>query len=491
MENPGSEIEMKNLISKPSEDGLEERSLDDTSVSSTNQLVPNDNEQSTQEQSSLLSREMEPLEIDNNENQERVNSFVQGLSHIINSGASILEAVTNNEVTPVLRTTLLGLNDRVKEIDQAIKDLDVELTKGFKLGHEIGNNVSEILKTALYNDHIVSLKDFYKEKLNITLEDFVETVAYDLIMDDQSPNPPTIDEAVTKGFKKANEVKTNWETEQQTTNGTSQEEVHQRSVLEIPNSSSRNSQPIEPIPFKNVEELKAYAEKTLINKIVSDYLRSQTDSMNIPDINLNGLRLDVNEMISSSIIEEKQGEKSAANAYNIAHEINKPTRDHFIEKVKENSTLFPDYGSLKPEQKLELMKNFYSRDVELTINSAADQMEDHTLGQYTYKVSGHINAPVDPLANPGEGLNPSPEVANNNLDNDERQSLMAGTDDLAAFGVPNNDERQSLMAGTDDLAAFGVPNNAAPNNAAKKDSVISQLMNKPPTKENTTRTKTI
>jgi hypothetical protein len=68
---------------------------------------------------------------------------------------------------------------------------------------------------------------------------------------------------------------------------------------------------------------------------------------------------------------------------------------------------------------------------------------------------------------------------------------MAGTDDLAAFGVPNNDERQSLMAGTDDLAAFGVPNNAAPNNAAKKDSVISQLMNKPPTKENTTRTKTI
>ena len=175
------------------------------------------------------------------------------------------------------------------------------------------------------------------------------------------------------------------------------------------------------------------------------------------------------------MVEEKQGEKSAANAYNIAHEINKPTRDHFIEKVKENSTLFPDYGSLQPEQKLELMKNFYSRDVELTINSAADQMEDHTLGQYTYKVSGLINAPVDPLANPGEGLNPSPEVANNNLDNDERQSLMAGADDLAAFGVPNN----------------AAPNNAAPNNAAKKDSVISQLMNKPPTKENTTRTKTI
>jgi hypothetical protein len=380
----------------------------------------------------------------------------------------------NNGVTPVLSTTLLGLNDRVKEIDQAIKDLDGTITQSLEVQSGIKHNVSEILNIDLSNDHMLSLKDFYKEKLNTTLEDFVETVAYDLIMDDQSPNPPKIDEAVTKGFEKANEVKTNWETKHRTNNSLKNKD-NQREVLKIPNSSFRYSQPIKRIPFKNVEELIASAEKTLINKIVSDYLRSQTDSMNIPDINLNGLQSGVNEMISSIIIEEKQGEKSAANAYNIAHEINKPTRDHFIEKVKENSTLFPDYGSLKPEQKLELMKNFYSRDVELTINSAADQMEDHTLGQYTYKVSGHINAPVDPLANPGEGLNPSPEVANNNLDNDERQSLMAGADDLAAFGVPNN----------------AAPNNAAPNNAAKKDSVISQLMNKPPTKENTTRTKTI
>jgi hypothetical protein len=38
---------------------------------------------------------MEPLEIDNNENQERVNNFVLGLSHIINSGASILENLMN------------------------------------------------------------------------------------------------------------------------------------------------------------------------------------------------------------------------------------------------------------------------------------------------------------------------------------------------------------------------------------------------------------
>jgi hypothetical protein len=91
MENSESEIEMQNLISRPSGDGLEERGLDDTSVSYADKLVPNDNEQSVQEQSSLLSREMEFLEIDNNENQERVNSFVQGLSHIINSGASILE----------------------------------------------------------------------------------------------------------------------------------------------------------------------------------------------------------------------------------------------------------------------------------------------------------------------------------------------------------------------------------------------------------------
>ena len=30
---------------------------------------------------------------------------MKGLSHIIKSGASILEAVTNNEVTPVLSTT--------------------------------------------------------------------------------------------------------------------------------------------------------------------------------------------------------------------------------------------------------------------------------------------------------------------------------------------------------------------------------------------------
>jgi hypothetical protein len=42
---------------------------------------------------------MEPLEIDNNENQERVNNFVQGLSHIINSGASILETVMNKPPT--------------------------------------------------------------------------------------------------------------------------------------------------------------------------------------------------------------------------------------------------------------------------------------------------------------------------------------------------------------------------------------------------------
>ena len=463
-----SEIEMQPLINRTSTDGLEERSLDGASVSSTDQLVPNDNEQSTQEQSSLLRQPMEPFEIDGNN--ESVNNFMKGLSHIIKSGASILEAVTNNEVTPVLSTTLLGLNDRVKEIDQAIKDLDVELTKGFKLGHELGNNVSEILNTALDNDHIVNLKDFYKERLNISLEDLVETVAYDLIMNDQSPNPPTIDEAVTKGFEKANEVKTNWETEQQTTNGTSKEKVTQRNVLEKPNSSSissRNSQPIEPIPFKNVKELQAYAEKTLISKIVNDYIssQSQTESIHIPKIDLNRLQSSVNETISNLMVEEKQGEKSAANAYNIAHEINKPTRDHFIEKVKENSTLFPDYGSLQPEQKLELMKNFYSRDVELTINSAADQIEDPTLDQYTYKVSGLINTPVDPLANPGEGLNPSPIVANNNLDNDERQSLMAGADDLAAFGVPNN--------------------------AAPKDSVLSQLMNKPPAKEHVTKTNTI
>jgi len=464
-----SEIEMQPLINRTSTDGLEERSLDGASVSSTDQLVPNDNEQSTQEQSSLLRQPMEPFEIDGNN--ESVNNFMKGLSHIIKSGASILEAVTNNEVTPVLSTTLLGLNDRVKEIDQAIKDLDVELTKGFKLGHELGNNVSEILNTALDNDHIVNLKDFYKERLNISLEDLVETVAYDLIMDDQSPNPPTIDEAVTKGFEKANEVKTNWETKHRTNNSLKNKD-NQRDVLEKPNSSSRNSQPIEPIPFKNVKELQAYAEKTLISKIVNDYIssQSQTESIHIPKIDLNRLQSSVNETISNLMVEEKQGEKSAANAYNTAHEINKPTRDHFIEKVKENSTLFPDYGSLQPEQKLELMKNFYSRDVELTINSAADQIEDPTLDQYTYKVSGLINTPVDPLANPGEGLNPSPIVANNNLDNDERQSLMAGADDLAAFGVPNN---------------------AAPNNAAKKDSVISQLMNKPPTKENTTRTKTI
>ena len=465
-----SEIEMQPLINRTSTDGLEERSLDGASVSSTDQLVPNDNEQSTQEQSSLLRQPMEPFEIDGNN--ESVNNFMKGLSHIIKSGASILEAVTNNKVTPVLSTTLLGLNDRVKEIDQAIKDLDVELTKGFKLGHELGNNVSEILNTALDNDHIVNLKDFYKERLNISLEDFVETVAYDLIMNDQSPNPPTIDEAVTKGFEKANEVKTNWETEQQTTNGTSKEKVTQRNVLEKPNSSSissssRNSQPIEPIPFKNVKELQAYAEKTLISKIVNDYIssQSQTESIHIPKIDLNRLQSSVNETISNLMVEEKQGEKSAANAYNIAHEINKPTRDHFIEKVKENSTLFPDYGSLQPEQKLELMKNFYSRDVELTINSAADQIEDPTLDQYTYKVSGLINTPVDPLANPGEGLNPSPIVANNNLDNDERQSLMAGADNLAAFGVPNN--------------------------AAPKDSVLSQLMNKPPAKEHVTKTNTI
>jgi hypothetical protein len=317
----------------------------------------------------------------------------------------------------------------------------------------------------------VNLKDFYKERLNISLEDLVETVAYDLIMNDQSPNPPTIDEAVTKGFEKANEVKTNWETKHRTNNSLKNKD-NQRDVLEKPNSSSRNSQPIEPIPFKNVKELQAYAEKTLISKIVNDYIssQSQTESIHIPKIDLNRLQSSVNETISNLMVEEKQGEKSAANAYNIAHEINKPTRDHFIEKVKENSTLFPDYGSLQPKQKLELMKKFYSRDVELTINSAADQIEDPTLDQYTYKVSGLINTPVDPLANPGEGLNPSPIVANNNLDNDERQSLMAGADDLAAFGVPNN---------------------AAPNNAAKKDSVISQLMNKPPTKENTTRTKTI
>ena len=459
-----SEIEMQPLINRTSTDGLEERSLDGASVSSTDQLVPNDNEQSTQEQSSLLRQPMEPFEIDGNN--ESVNNFMKGLSHIIKSGASILEAVTNNKVTPVLSTTLLGLNDRVKEIDQAIKDLDSTITQSLEVESGIKHNVSEILNTALDNDYMVTLKDFFKDEKDITLEYFVVKDAFNLIMNDQSPNPPTIDEAVTKGFEKANEVKTNWETKHRTNNSLKNKD-NQRDVLEKPNSSSRNSQPIEPIPFKNVKELQAYAEKTLISKIVNDYIssQSQTESIHIPKINLNRLQSSVNETISNLMVEEKQGEKSAANAYNIAHEINKPTRDHFIEKVKEDSTLFPDFGSLKPEQKLEVMKDFYSRDVELTINSAADQIEDPTLDQYTYKVSGLINTPVDPLANPGEGLNPSPIVANNNLDNDERQSLMAGADDLAAFGVPNN--------------------------AAPKDSVLSQLMNKPPAKEHVTKTNTI
>ena len=69
---------MQNLISKPSGDGL----------------VTNNNEED-EEKIPLLRQPIAPLEIDNNENQERVNSFVQGLSHIINSGASILETVMN------------------------------------------------------------------------------------------------------------------------------------------------------------------------------------------------------------------------------------------------------------------------------------------------------------------------------------------------------------------------------------------------------------
>ena len=81
-------------------------------------------------------------------------------------------------------------------------------------------------------------------------------------MDDQSPNPPTIDEAVTKGFEKANEVKTNWETKHRTNNSLKNKD-NQRDVLEKPNSSSRNSQPIEPIPFKNVEELHSVRRKNV------------------------------------------------------------------------------------------------------------------------------------------------------------------------------------------------------------------------------------
>jgi hypothetical protein len=92
-----SEIEMQPLINRTSTDGLEERSLDGASVSSTDQLVPNDNEQSTQEQSSLLRQPMEPFEIDGNN--ESVNNFMKGLSHIINSGASILETVMNKPPT--------------------------------------------------------------------------------------------------------------------------------------------------------------------------------------------------------------------------------------------------------------------------------------------------------------------------------------------------------------------------------------------------------